>query len=142
MTFASRNSKKVKGGVFIDIVSPCFMTKEKAREVEGLFSDSLDAIKKESLGFYYIVKNYENTSEVMKVAARTLNIPLTIICSDTPPWTGIDSVNWKRCLKEFAESSSNRRFILAKNCGHYVFVDNPSLVIGEIVRQYRKLTQL
>ncbi len=138
MEFTSRNNKKVKGGVFIDIVSPCFMTKEKAKAVKRLFSDSLEGIKKESIGFYYIIQNYENTSQVMREAAKTIKTPLTIICSDTPPFHGIDSVNWKKCLEIFATGYSNRKFILAKNCGHYVFIDNPKLVIDEIIRQYRK----
>lgn len=140
MEFTSRNSKKVIAAVFIDIVSPCFMTYEKAREVQALFNDSLAAIKRESLGFYYIVQNYAHSSKVMRAAAKTIKIPLTVICSDTPPWKGIDSVHWKNCLKVFADGLNNRRFVLAKNCGHYVFKDNPPLVMKEIIRQYKKVT--
>lgn len=138
MEFIDRNEKKVTGGVFIDIVSPCFMTEEKAMEIKKIFKDSLEVIKKESLGFYYLVQNYEYTSKVMREAARTIKTPLAIICSDTPPWHGSDSAKWKKCLEIFAAGFSNRRYILAKKCGHFVFIDNPNLVINEIIRQYRK----
>ena len=138
MTFTYRNNKKVIGGVFIDIVSPCFMTQDKAREVKKIFHDSLEVIKKESLGFYYIVQNYEYTSKVMREAAQSLKIPLTIICSDTPPFQGNDSITWKICMKTFAEGYTNRKYLLAKNCGHFIFIDNPSLVINEIIKRYRK----
>ena len=137
MTFAQRNRDKVKGAVLIDILVPCFMTKKKAIEVKNLFKDSLEVIKRLSLGFYYIVQNYENTSLVMRQAARGIKIPLTIICSDIPPFQGADSIKWKRCLLDFARGAGNRSFVLANGCGHYVFQDNPTLVIKEIIRLYR-----
>lgn len=112
------------------------MTPEKAKEVKRVFTDSIETIKKESLGFYYIIQNYEYTSEVMREAARSIKIPLTVICSDSPPFEGTDSVIWKKCLETFAAGYSNRKYILAKNCSHYVFVDNPHLVIDEIIKQY------
>ncbi|MDB5249859.1 MAG: hypothetical protein JWQ40_4253 [Segetibacter sp.] len=138
MTFSYRNSGKVVGGVFIDIVSPCFMTKDKALEVKRIFHDSLEVIKKESLGFYYIVKNYEYTSNVMREAALSLKIPLTIICADKPPFQGADSLRWKQCMKIFATGFNNRKYLLAKNSGHYIFYDNPKLVIDEIIKRYNE----
>jgi pimeloyl-ACP methyl ester carboxylesterase len=138
MTFSYRNSRKVVGGVFIDIVSPCFMTKDKALEVKNIFHDSLEAIKKESLGFYYIVKNYEYTSRVMREAAHSLKVPLTIICSDKPPFQGADSVRWKQCMKTFAAEFNNRKYLMAKNSGHYIFIDKPELVINEIIKRYNE----
>ena len=138
MAFTQRNSNKVVGAVFIDIVSPCFMTEVKAKQIKNIFHDSLEVIKKESLGFYYIVQNYEHTSMVMREASQSLKIPMTVICADTPPFQGIDSITWKKCMEKFASGFINRKYLLAKNCGHYVFIDNPTLVIDEIVRRYRK----
>lgn len=138
MAFTQRNSKKVVGGVFIDIVSPCFMTEDRVKQVRNIFHDSLDVIKKESLGFYYIVQNYKYTSRVMREASQSLKIPLTVICSDTPPFQGIDSITWKKCMEKFASGFNNRKYLLAKNSGHYIFIDNPTLVIDEIITRYRK----
>jgi pimeloyl-ACP methyl ester carboxylesterase len=138
MAFTQRNSKKVVGGVFIDIVSPCFMTEVRAKQISNIYRDSLEVIKKESLGFYYLVQNYEYTSKIMREASQSLKIPLTIICSDTPPFQGVDSITWKKCMKTFASGFSNRRYLLAKNCGHYIFIDNPSLVIDEIIKRYKE----
>ena len=138
MAFTSRNNKKVVGGVFIDVASPCFMTGSKALQIKNMFKDSLEAIKKESIGFYYCVKNYEHTSQIMRNASQSLRIPLTLICSDTPPFPGNDSIVWKQCMKKFAAGFNNRAFLIAKNCGHYVFLDNPNFVIDEIIKRYRK----
>lgn len=137
MAFTQRNSKKVVGGVFIDIVSPCFMTEDRVKQVINIFHDSLEVIEKESLGFYYIVQNYEYTSRVMREASQSLRIPLTVICSDIPPFQGIDSITWKKCMEKFASGFDNRKYLLAKNCGHYIFIDNPPLVIDEIITRYR-----
>lgn len=140
MAFISKNKHEVIGGVFIDIVPPGFMTAQKAREVRTSFQDSLASIKKQSLGFYYIVQNYENTSEVMRIAAQDVEIPITVICSDKPPFEGTDSVKWKTSLVNFARASKNRKFILAMGSGHYVFIEDPKLVINAIIDQYRSVT--
>jgi len=139
MVFNKRNKGKVIGGVLIDNPSPCFMTDKKAKEVKALYWDSIEEIKRESLGFYYILKNYEVTSKVMRDASYFMTMPLTIICSDSTPFENKERIIWKDCLKNFANEAKNRRFIMADNCGHYVFFDNPALVIGAIIRQYRSL---
>ncbi|HEX8549160.1 MAG TPA: alpha/beta hydrolase [Cytophagaceae bacterium] len=138
MVFCNRNPNKVVGGVFIDIVSPQFMTRNKALEIKNTFEDSLDVIKKESLGFYYIIKNYEYTNMVMREVAPSIKIPLTIICADKPPFDGSEGVRWKQCMKKFASESSNRRYLIAKNSGHYIFIDNSKLVIREIIKRYKQ----
>jgi len=139
MVFNNRNKGKVIGGVLIDNPSPCFMTDKKAAEVKALYWDSREEIKKESLGFYYIVKNYMATSKAMRDAARFMTLPLTIICSDSTPFENKERIIWKNCLKNFANEAPNRRFLMADNCGHYVFFDNPTFVINAIIRQYRSL---
>ncbi|SEN29445.1 hypothetical protein SAMN05216436_11444 [bacterium A37T11] len=52
MKFISNAPDKVKGAVFIDIVSPYFMTAQRATQTKQSFMDSLASIKKESIGFY------------------------------------------------------------------------------------------
>ncbi|MFC6101262.1 alpha/beta fold hydrolase [Olivibacter domesticus] len=137
MKFISDNKKKVLGAVFIDIVSPYFMTKERAKYTKNLFADSLEAIKKESIGFYHLVLNYENTSEVMRRVSKNISIPLTIIGSDRTPFEGTDRTDFRQSLKKFAEDKGNRKYVFAKNSGHYIFLDSPDIVINEIVSQYK-----
>lgn len=93
------------------------MTEDRVKEVRNIFHDSLDVIKKESLGFYYIVQNYEYTSRVMREASQSLKIPLTIIHSNTPPFQGSVSITRQKCMEEFASGFNNRKYLPAKNCG-------------------------
>ena len=129
------------GAVFIDIVSPYFMTKERAKYTKDLFTDSLEAIKKESIGFYHLVLNYENTSEVMRQVSADISIPLTIIGSDRTPFEGTGRTDFIQSLKKFAEDKDNRKYVFAKNCGHYIFLDSPYFVINEIVSQYKAVSK-
>jgi pimeloyl-ACP methyl ester carboxylesterase len=138
MVFTKRNQKKVQGGVFIDIVSPSWMTKERAKGVKQLYSNEIEIIKKESIGFYYILKNYENTSAIMRKVSKSIKMPLTIISSNGS-FQGSDSLQWINCLKLFANEVDNRRFIVAQS-GHYIFQENPKFVIDEIIRSYREFT--
>lgn len=141
MVFAARNAAKTLGGVFIDINTPCFMTAEKSKEIELSYSAQLPTLKKEKPGVYYLLSNYTATNQKAAEAAKKIKMPLTLIGSDHPPYKGADSLAWKNCLQSFAAERPNRKYILAKHSGHYVFLQSPKLVVREIVDLYRKVCQ-
>lgn len=140
MKFTANNEDKVKGAVFIDVVSPYFMTAERAAYTKNLFADNLQNIKEESIGFYHLVRNYENISEVMRSVSKNINIPLTVIGSGISPFEGKTRRNFINALKKFAMEKDNRKYILAKKAEHYVFYDDPLLVINE-VKLYERVTE-
>lgn len=141
MKFIANNEDKVKGAVFIDVVSPYFMTAERAAYTKNLFVDNLQVIREESIGFYYLVQNYENTSEVMRSASKNINIPLTVIGSGISPFEGKTRRNFIKALKRFALEKDNRKYVLAKKAEHYVFYDEPGLVIDEIAQLYKRVNK-
>jgi pimeloyl-ACP methyl ester carboxylesterase len=138
MLYSSQNSKKIKGCVFIDINLPCFMSKQKTKEIKESYATVMDTLRKERIGVYYLLKNYENTNDLLRETIFPSQIPTTVIGSDYPPYKGVDSVKWKSCIKSFG-MLSNHTYVLGKNCGHYVFKDNPDLVISEIIKLYKKV---
>lgn len=137
MKFIANNEDKVKGAVFIDIVSPYFMTVERATYTKNLFADDLPVIREESIGFYHLILNYENTSEVMRSASKNIDIPLTVIGSGISPFEGKVRRKFIKALKRFALEKDNRKYVLAKKAEHYVFYDEPRLVIDEIAQLYK-----
>lgn len=139
--FAARNPDKAVGGVFIDINTPCFMTKEKSNEIKLSYKAQLESLKKERPGVYYLLTNYATTNQKAAEAASKLRMPITVIGSEYPPYKGADSLIWKNCLKSFATERPNRRYILAKKTGHYVFLQSPELVVREIVNLYKKVSR-
>lgn len=139
IVFAARNSDKVTGGVFIDINTPCFMTADRSKEIQHSYSAQLPALKKERPGVYFLLSNYGITNQRMAEAAPKITMPITVIGSDHPPYKGADSLIWKNCLRSFAMERPNRKYILAKNTSHYVFIQSQKLVVGEIAALYKKV---
>lgn len=142
MKFISNNPTKVKGAVFIDIVNPKFMDEKRATYTKNLFIDSLEQIKKESIGFYHLVLNYENTSEVLRNVASSIETPLTIIASGLTPFEGNDKTLFLSGLRQFSEQRKNRKYILIEKAEHYVFYDEPIRVVDEIVKLYSQVSML
>lgn len=139
MKFIADAPDKVKGAIFIDIVSPYFMTALRATQTKQLFMDSLASIKKESIGFYHLVLNYENTSAVMREVTKSIHTPITVIASGKTPFEGNDRQLFSEGLRRFALEKENRKYVLAEDAEHYVFYDEPDLVVCEIVALYNQV---
>ncbi len=141
--FTLKNRKKVKGIVFIDVLTPCYFTKQRAKETkESVTKDVWLRIKKEAIGLYYVLTNLEKIYDYTKDKKIPANIPLTVIGADIPPpiVKETERDEWKNCLKTFGELK-NHSYILAKNSGHKVWKDNPLLVTNEITILYRRVTK-
>lgn len=139
--YAEQNPKKVKGIVFIDVLTPCFFTKQRAKETkESISPEDWSMIKKEAPGLYYVLNDLENIYELTKDKKLPAKIPATVICADQPPRIvkEAEQDEWKSCLK-YLGTQPNHHYIFAKNCGHKVWNDNPTLVVNEIVNLYRKV---
>lgn len=121
--YASRHPIDVKAAVFIDDADICSLTthfeKVKITEqdtIEQYLFEMLNAVKKHTM---------------------PLDIPLTDIVADTHfDDEGRPDSTWLSCHKNFVAQSSTRKLLLAYNVGHYVFVENPSIVINSIITQY------
>ncbi|WP_286849375.1 hypothetical protein [Sphingobacterium sp. UBA7253] len=132
------NPAQVVGTVMIDIVSPYLMTMERSKSLKSEYASELDNIKKESLGFYHLVLNYEASTAVLHEVAGKINVPMTVIGSGKSPFEEPDRSLFIAALKKFADQKNNRRYLLAQNAEHHVFYDEPDLVIDEIVKLYQK----
>ncbi len=137
MKFAQDKPNKVAGSVFIDVVNPYYLTAEKARHIKNQFIDSLETIKKESIGFYYLILNYEDTGNVMRQSAQAYKTPTTVIASGLTPFEGDERCKFIAGLKKFAEEHDNRNYILLKDAEHFVFYDEPEFVTDEIISLYK-----
>ncbi|MGO1242790.1 MAG: alpha/beta fold hydrolase [Sphingobacterium sp.] len=141
MKFISDRPSYVKGAVFIDVVSPYFMTEVRAANTKNLWASDLEEIKKESIGFYHLALNYECTSRVLRNVANSIEIPLTVIASGKTPFEGEDRKLFLKALKRFAMDRKNRKYILVEDADHYVFYDQPHLVVDEIINLYNTIKE-
>ena len=141
--FAERNNKKVKGVVFIDVLTSCFFSKKRAKETkDSVNSEDWKILKKEAIGLYYVLQNLESIYELTINNSLPLKIPATIIGAENPPQIVKENekTEWIDCLKKYGELK-NHNYVFAKNCGHKVWKDNPELVISEITKLYKKINK-
>gem|GEM_PF-725160 len=136
--YASRHRDKVKAAVLIDVTTTCFYNSKRLAETQQMIRrQNTDKIKASAPGTYYQGADFSNNIEWMRKFPFPGTIPLTDFVSDHPPFhDSTDIKDWKRCHREFAAASANRTGILATGCGHFIFNDNPPLVIDAIVKAY------
>jgi pimeloyl-ACP methyl ester carboxylesterase len=136
--YAARHPGKVKAAVLIDATTTCFYDEKRLATTQQLINrQNTNKLKTSNPGSYYQGADFSNNIERMRKFAFPITIPVTDFVSDHPPFQDSTDINdWKRCHQEFAALSSNRSGILATGCGHFIFNDNPPLVINAIVKAY------
>jgi len=121
--YTSRHSNEVKAAVFIDDANICSLTSH-FNLVKLTHKDTIE-------NYLASVMNSVQKNQMPK------NIPLVDIVADTHyDDNGNPDTVWLSCHKNFVAQSINRTFLLAYNVGHYVFTENPPLVINTIIMQY------
>jgi pimeloyl-ACP methyl ester carboxylesterase len=134
--YACRHPDKVKAAVLIDGSTSCWF----APRLEGLQrQNDLDKIKfkKTNLGTYYQLSDLALNVNLVSRMPFPVSIPVIDFASENPPFDKTDEVeDWRRCHREFVMAANNRIAITAYDCGHYIFLDNPTLVINAITKTY------
>lgn len=136
--YASRHPGQIKAAVLIDVTTTCFYNKQRLAATQQII-DRQNTEKHPSPGVYYQGADFSSNIERMRNHPFPTSIPITDFVADRPPFRDSTDINdWKRCHREFAAASPNRSSVLAPNCGHFIFNDNPPLVIDAIVKAYSR----
>lgn len=134
--YAARHPEKVKAGVLIDVPHVCFLTPRQVDTMLGEYQSQMEGFKANRPGLYYLLSDYWSIVDVMRKTEFPTSLPLTAIVAENPPFKSAPEVRqWKICHQEFVQASSNRKSIVAAT-GHFVFQDNPALVVNAIVEAY------
>lgn len=139
--FTYQNIKKVKGVVCIDIATPCFFTKKWSDEfVQSIKEEDWKMIKQYKIGLFYVLSNFSNTAVFMQDKFFTSKTPVTMIMAEN-----IQSMikeeereKWIDCCRNLG-TMSKHNFVVAKNADHKIWEKNPTVVIDEILKLYRKV---
>ncbi len=132
--FAARNPDIVKYNIRIDSNLVGWYTDDILKKIE---SGNVPPKTNETLGIYYLVINYTNTVRYMRNIEFPENVPVIDIWSPNQRHQTNDEWDLQmKTHKEFVSSTSNREGIVAIESGHYIFKDNPSLIINSIVKAY------
>jgi hypothetical protein len=139
--FTFQNPKTVKGVVCIDIVTPCFFTKEWSDQfIKTIKAEDWEMIKKYKPGLYYALSNFTATSMYMGDKFLNSKTSVTMISAENiqPMIKEDEKKKWTNCSKEFG-TMVNHSYVIAKNADHKVWEKNPKVVVDEIVKLYRKV---
>jgi len=133
--FSSINSDKVLYNVRVDANLAGQYTEDILIKAEQ--DNSVDEMKNKNLGMYYLGVNFANTVRLMQKVAYPKSVPAIDIVSPIQRHHTDDE--WKLLIKtheDFVKEESNRIGIIAYGSGHYIFQDNPGLVLNAIVKAY------
>jgi len=136
--YASRHPTLVKAAVLIDASTACWFTDAFLRRFVSEWKKA-DTVKPTTanLGAYYQSANLPNTVALMRSVTVPSTIPVIDLVSEYPPFSDSgDIARWKDCHKEFVAAQPNREGITAYGTRHYIFRDNPPLVIHAIAKAY------
>lgn len=129
--YASRHPTRVKAAVLIDGSTACWFN-------EAFFSRFVnDAKRQTNPGAYYQSANLAKTVAIVRAAPFPSSIPVIDLVSEHPPFSDTTDIDrWKDCHKQFVAGHPNRQGITVAGSGHYIYRDNPSLVIHAIAKAY------
>ena len=137
LLYTSKHPNKVKSVILIDATLSNFWNEEFLTMRDNNFD--ISAIKKPS-GDYYLHANYNETMRYARNIHFPENIPiLNIFPENTFPGIEMLSNRWRKLHKEFGDKKDNVTNIIARGSGHYVFQDNPSLIINAIIKAYSEI---
>lgn len=135
--YASRNVANTKGIIMLDPRIPTFADMAFARSVY----DSLDsvALKKESLALYYVLANMERNSDFVRRIPIKPGLPILNVMAENGPFDSIaDNERFQSDQRSFVKQGSNRVLLHAKGSTHNIPLDQPQLVIDQIVSYFKK----
>jgi len=135
--YAYRHPDKVKTVVLIDGSTGCWFNEKRLAVIQRGNDVDKQKFKSTKPGLYYQLVDLTSNVNFINKISFPATIPVIDFVSENPPFNDTVEINdWKQCHHEFVNGSINRTGITAYGCGHYIFEDNPSLVINAIVKAY------
>ena len=132
---SARNPEKILYNIRVD----ANLAKQYTEDIfiKAAEDNSIQDMKDEHLGMYYLGINFENTVRLMWQIEYPKSVPAIDIVSPIQRHHTDDE--WNLLIKtheDFVKTESNRTGIVAYGSGHYIFKDNPGLVFNAIVQAY------
>lgn len=133
--YAARHPDSVKAAVLIDGSSACWFDDAWMKTFILERKDRPSSTEKP--GSFYQSENLPDTVTLVRERPFPLTIPVIDIVSEFPPFSSENDISrWKNCHRQFANAQPNRQAITAHGTGHYIYRDNPPLVIDSVVKAY------
>lgn len=136
--YASRHAEKIQGAVLIDISTSCWFSGNRLADFQKSNDIEKEKYRPAFPGLYYQLNDLTaNFNYIRKVSFPT-RFPITDLVSDHLSGDSLEVADWKRCHADLVREAPNRTGIRAAGTGHYIYRDNPQLVILSIASMYSK----
>jgi hypothetical protein len=136
--YAEKHPDLVKSIVLID-VNHNFYENTAEQEIKEHQKETMEW-KKKNIAFYYMAVNLPETSKLMSTVSIPGNIPVVdFIDGISFHETKEKTERWIDCHKKFVESHPKSIGITAIGCEHYIWLDNPDLIISVIAKSYAQI---
>ena len=134
--YAARHLASVKAAVLIDANLVSWFTDAYVDSVMKLRKANAEKMKSGGLANYYAGMSLQSAVELLRKIPFPATIPVIDFVSEKNFPDSISHNRWTICHRQFAAAEPNRQGITAYGCGHFIFRDNPPLVISAIVKAY------
>jgi tetratricopeptide (TPR) repeat protein len=135
--YSVRHPDLVKSIVLIDINHNFYSNQVYLAEEIQSEEQSLSEWKKNNPGLYYLHATIGETAKMMESISIPLSIPVVDIISGIPVFEEKDKLNfYRQCHRKFVDSHPKSIEITAYQCHHYVWQDNPNLIVNIISKAY------
>lgn len=134
--YAARHPERVQGAVLIDANVACYFTpafmdamREEDERKRATFKDTRP-------GLYAQFVEFPHTVELMRKTPFPTSVPAIDIVAEKTFGNEADEQSWQDCHRAFVGAAANRQSIAAYGSGHYVYKENPALVVNAIATMY------
>lgn len=136
--YAFRHPGKVKGAVLVDISSCCWFAGKRLSILQHSSDLEKQNYKVKHPGLYHLFDGLTANFDYVRDKPFPTNFPVIDLIAEHPFTDSVDVVDWRNCHSEFVKQSANRSGITAYGCGHYIYKDNPPLVVSTIAEMFAK----
>lgn len=135
--YAARHPERVKSMVFIDVTHDFYYMNDYFEKESKKEEKRMPELKRTNLGFYYLALNFPETNNIMGKLTIPQHIPVVDFVSEISFFKETDKAEyWKECHQKFVETHPNCVGITASGCQHYIWLDNPGLIITTLSKIY------
>ncbi len=135
--YAAKYPERVIAMVLIDVNHNFYYNNDFLLNEAKSNQKEIKNLKQKSLGFFYLASTINETVAILGKTAIPESIPVIDLVNGIPLFKENNKIAyWKKCHELFVENHPNRKGVIAKNCHHYIWFDNPDLVILQIANSY------
>ena len=134
--FSARNPTLVKHVVMVDAGLTSWYTDKTVDNIV----QNYPMTRAQHEGHYFLLKNLKATVAVLSASSFPTKIPVIDLVAEIKPpgWNNELWANWASSHQNFTEGNPLREMRKIKGAGHYIFQDQPKVVIDAVVEAYQK----